>query len=102
TMWGRWTFRDLTPFSRIVLVTSFVDENEQPIAPPMVKDFPVEMLSTTTFEERGGKTLVTLRSRAMYASPAQRQTFAGFFQSMEQGWGGTFDKLVTYLESEEA
>jgi len=102
TMWGRWTFRDLTPLSRIVLVTSFVDENEQPIAPPMAKDFPIEMLSTTTFEERDGKTLVTLRSRAMYASPVQQHTFAGFFQSMEQGWGGTFGQLIAYLEREQA
>lgn len=99
-MWGRWSFRDLTPYSRIVMVSSFADEQGEPTTHPMAPDFPLETLSTTTFEEKNGKTLVTLRSRAMYAGQAQQQFFAQFFESMTKGWGGTFGQLEAYLAEE--
>lgn len=101
TMWGLWQFRDLTPYSRIVMVAGFADEDAQPATHPMAPEFPREMLSTTTFEEKDGKTLVTLRSRAMYAGKPQQEVFGRFFDSMTNGWGGTFNALERYLAEEQ-
>ena len=98
-MWGRWAFRDLTPPERIVLVMSFVDEQENAIPHPFAPDAPVERLSTVTFEERGGKTVMTLRTQAMYASEKSNVAFRHFFAGFEKGWIGTFAQLDAYLAS---
>jgi len=98
-MWGRWTFRDLTPPERIVLVLSFVDEKENAIPHPFAPDLPVNLLSTISFEEKGGKTLMTLRSQGMHATDKGRIAFHNLFASMEKGWGGTLDQLGAYLAS---
>lgn len=99
TMWGRWTFRDLTPPERIVLVLSFVDEQENAIPHPFAPILPVEMLSTTTFEERDGKTLMTLRTQGMHATDEGKAAFRNLFAGMEKGWTGTLDQLDAYLAS---
>jgi len=98
TMWARWTFRQLTPPERIVLVLSFVDEEENAIPHPFVPTLPVEMLSTTTFEEKGNQTLVTVRTHALHATEEGKITFHKLFAGMEKGWGGTLDQLETYLK----
>lgn len=97
-MWGRWTFRQLTPPERIVLVFSFVDEQENAIPHPFVPNLSVEMLSTTTFEEKNGQTLMTLRSRALHATEEGKMAFHKLFAGMEKGWGGTLDQLDAYLK----
>jgi uncharacterized protein YndB with AHSA1/START domain len=96
-IWGRWTFRDLTPPERIVLVMSFVDEQENAIPQPFIPDLPVEFLSTITFEERGGKTLMTLRRQTMHASDKGKVAYRNLFAGMEKGWTGTLDQLDAYL-----
>lgn len=95
-VWGRWTFRELTPPERIVLVMSFVDEQENAIPFPF-PDLPVEFLSTLTFEDRGGKTLMTLRRQTMYASDEGKAAYRNIFAGMERAWDGTLDQLDAYL-----
>ncbi len=97
TVWVRWSIRDLTPPERIVVVVSFVDEQENAV--PLVPDLPIERLSTVTFEEYDGKTRMMLRSQAMHASDKGRIAFRDHCANMEQGWVGTFDQLDAYLAS---
>jgi uncharacterized protein YndB with AHSA1/START domain len=50
-----------------------------------------------TLSEQGGKTTLTLRGAPINATEEERKTFAGMFDSMRQGFGGTFDQLDDYL-----
>ena len=96
-MWGKWTFREIVAPKKLVLVSSFSDAQGGLTPAPMIDNWPLETLSTTTFEEQEGKTIITLRWAPLNATEVQRQTFARMHDSMRQGWGGTFEQLAGYL-----
>lgn len=96
-MWGRAVYREIVPPERIVWINSFSDENGEITPVPMAPDWPKEMLTTATFEEYDGKTLVTLVWTPHNASATEQKTFDDNHSSMTQGWTGSFDRLAVYL-----
>jgi uncharacterized protein YndB with AHSA1/START domain len=50
-----------------------------------------------TFDERGGKTTVTIEWIPINASAAELKTFDEGRTSMKQGWTGTLDQLTDFL-----
>jgi uncharacterized protein YndB with AHSA1/START domain len=64
----------------------------------MALDWPLQMITTFTFEDLGGgKTRFTTTSMALDATEAERATFDKNHDSMKQGWTGTLDQLEAYL-----
>jgi uncharacterized protein YndB with AHSA1/START domain len=56
-MWGKFTYREIVPPSKIVFISSFSDENGGVTRHPMAPTWPLQLLSTFTFEEvESGKT----------------------------------------------
>ncbi len=97
-MWGRFVYREIVRPERIVFVSSFSDENGGVTRHPMALDWPLQMITTFTFEELGGgKTRFTTTSMALDATEAERATFDKNHDSMKQGWTGTLDQLEAYL-----
>jgi uncharacterized protein YndB with AHSA1/START domain len=96
-MWGKWVFRDIVPPQRIVLVSSFSDEKGGLTTHPLSPTWPKQMLSTTTFAEHDGKTVLTIRWEPLDATEEERKTFDAGRGGMTQGWGGTFEQLEAYL-----
>ncbi|MEO6596291.1 MAG: SRPBCC family protein [Planctomycetota bacterium] len=99
-MWGKWVFREIVPPERLVFVVSFSDAAKGTCRAPFDGDWPLEMLSTVTFDEHAGKgkgTVITLRWSAHQATAAEQRTFDEGHASMQQGWTGTFDQLAEYL-----
>lgn len=99
-MYGRFIYREITAPERLVFVSSFSDEKGGiTSAPfPQIKDtWPLEILNTVTLAETGGKTTLTLRGAPVHAKEEERKTFEGMFDSMQKGFGGTFDQLDAYL-----
>lgn len=97
TMWGKWTFREIVPPERLVTVVSFSDEQGGVTRHPLVQNWPLETLSTTTFAESGGKTTITLRWSAFNATEEERKIFDASHDGMRMGWTGTMDQLDAYL-----
>ena len=96
-MWGLWTFREIVRPERLVVVTQFSDAQGGLARSPFPGPWPLRTLSTTTFDEDGGGTLVTLRSQALDATEEEERAFAAMHASMSQGWSGTFEQLEDYL-----
>ena len=97
-MWGKFVYREITAPERLVLVNSFSDEAGGITRHPMSPTWPLELLTTFTFEEEpGGKTKLTIRWSPINAAEAEQQTFDAGHDSMRQGWGGTLDQLGAYL-----
>jgi uncharacterized protein YndB with AHSA1/START domain len=96
-MWGKFVYREIVAPERIVLVNSFSDEAGGITRHPMSATWPLEMLSTTTFTEQGGRTTLTLECAPLNATEAERKTFDGAHEGMKGGWTGTFDQLAAYL-----
>ena len=66
---------------------------------PFARDWPLEVLNTSTFTEQGRKTTLTLRSMPHGATQAERKAFEAGHKGMQAGFGGTFDQLSEYLAS---
>jgi uncharacterized protein YndB with AHSA1/START domain len=97
-MWGKFVYREVTPPSKLVFINSFSDEKRGLTRHPMSPTWPLEMLSTFTFEEvAGGKTKFTLCWSPHNATEEERKTFNAGHASMTQGWGGTLEQLEAYL-----
>jgi len=97
-MWGKWVYRDVLAPQRLIFVSSFSDRNGGVTRHPMAPDWPLEMLSTITFEAASDrKTTVTVKWAAINASAAERKTFKDNFESLNGGWSGTFQQLESYL-----
>ena len=54
-MWGRKLYREITPPERIVFINSFSDEAGGLTRHPLAPQWPLQMLSTFTFEEAAGR-----------------------------------------------
>jgi len=96
-MWGKFVFREIVKPERLVFVNSFSDEKGGLTRHPGSVLWPMEMLSTITFTEQAGKTTVTVRWAPLNATQEERKTFEAGFDSMQKGWGGTFEQLGEYL-----
>src|SRR5712692_9956497 len=55
-MWGKFVFREIVVPERMVFINSFSDEAGGITRHPIHMAWPLEMLSTFTFEDVGGKT----------------------------------------------
>jgi uncharacterized protein YndB with AHSA1/START domain len=91
-IWGTGFYREIVPYERIVATDSFADEKGN-IVPAthygMSADFPKELLVTVTFEERQGKTKLTLRHDGIPPGEDIKNT--------QEGWNQSFDKLGDLL-----
>jgi uncharacterized protein YndB with AHSA1/START domain len=97
-MWGLFRYREIVAPERMVFVNSFSDEKGGVARHHGHQQWPLEMLTTFTFEKLSdGKTRLTTRSQALNATAEERKTFAGNHDSMRQGWTGTLDQLAAYL-----
>jgi uncharacterized protein YndB with AHSA1/START domain len=97
-MWGRALYREVVPPAKIVWINSFSDKDGGITPHPFTKDpWPLQLLTTVTFAEQGGKTLVTVNWVPFDATDAERATFDAGRESMKMGWGGTFDRLGEHI-----
>lgn len=96
-MWGKFVYREVAAPERLVFVTSFADEAGNTIRAPFSADWALEVLSTLTLAEYEGRTTLTMHGVPINATDAERQTFAAFEDSMQEGWKSTLDQLADYL-----
>ena len=97
-MWGLFKYREIVPQQKLVFVNSFSDEKGGLTRHPLQKEWPLELLSTFSFEDVGSeRTKVTIVWEPINASEAERHAFDINRESMTQGWTGTFDRLAHYL-----
>jgi uncharacterized protein YndB with AHSA1/START domain len=100
-VWGRWIFRAIEPPKKLVFVSSFSDPDAGLAPPPFPGDWPRELLSTITFIEFEGKTTVSVEWSPLNATEAEAEFFESMHESMNQGWGGTLDRLTGYVKKVE-
>lgn len=89
--WSTGVYRDIAPVEKIVFTDSFADSEGNVVAASyygMKEYWPLEMAVTVTFEEDGGKTIMTLRHEGV---PRRMK------DECEAGWNGSFDKLERIL-----
>ena len=98
-MWGKWIFQEVVAPERLVWIHSFSDERGGLTHHPMSPTWPLELLTTTTFEAVGNKTKVTLKWLPINASEVEINTFKAGRAGATVGWTGSFDQLDEYLKT---
>jgi uncharacterized protein YndB with AHSA1/START domain len=96
-MWGKWVIREIAEPNRLVFVNSFSDEAGGITRHPMNAHWPLEMLSTITFEEQQGKTRLKIEWLPLNATESECGAFDEGRESMNNGWGSSLDRLSEYL-----
>ena len=98
-MWGKFAYREVLEPTSLVYVNSFSNAEGGLTRHPLSDTWPLELLTTLTFEEADGKTTMTLAWQPLPSTPENEcQTFDGARSSMEGGWGGTLKQLEAYLD----
>ncbi len=90
--WSTGEYKEIAEPERIVCTDAFADEqgNQVPASHyGMPGEWPEEMLLTITFEEREGKTHLTLRHEGTPAGEMSEMT--------EAGWGESLDKMAAHI-----
>ncbi|MEZ5941886.1 MAG: SRPBCC family protein [Planctomycetaceae bacterium] len=101
-MWGRWVFQTIDRPHKLEFLSSFSNANGEITPAPFegLDDFPLETWTTVTLVEHAGKshgTLVTIEAKPFNGTKAQRDFFAAFHGSLQQGWTGTIKQLAEFL-----
>jgi uncharacterized protein YndB with AHSA1/START domain len=102
TLWGKFVYREVVAPERLVFINFFSDEKGGVTRHPMAPTWPLELLSTFTFDDLGPKrSRFTVRWTPHKATEEEREVFNSDAMrvSMTQGWGGTMDQLESYLAS---
>jgi uncharacterized protein YndB with AHSA1/START domain len=98
-MWGKWVYREIVAPERLVVVSSFTDDKGNLARHPFSPNWPLELLTVSTFTEHQGRTTLVVRMVPINATESERETFHDGFDFMEEGFAGTFEKLEKYLAS---
>jgi uncharacterized protein YndB with AHSA1/START domain len=97
-MWAKFVYRDIAAPERLVWVHSFSDAAGGLTRHPLSPNWPLQLLTTVTFEDLGGgKTKVTLRWSPLDATAEEQATFDAAREGARAGWSGSFERLDAYL-----
>ena len=97
-MWAKFVYRAIEAPKRLVWVHSFSDQAGGLTRHPLSPTWPLELLTTVTFEDVGnGQTKVTLHWTPLNATPEEQKTFEAARDGATIGWNGSFDRLDSYL-----
>ncbi|AXV41004.1 MAG: ATPase [Methanobacterium sp. BAmetb5] len=91
-IWSTGVYKDIVPMERIVSTDSFADADGNVVPAShygMNGDWPLELMVTVIFQEKNGKTHLTLQHTGFPDN--QNKTLA------EAGWNESLDKLAEYL-----
>jgi len=99
TMWGRFNYREIAAPESIVWLNSFSNERCGIARAPFSDVCPLEIENSVVFAEQGETTLVRLHAEPFGESEEERKFFDQLCssRSLEQGYGGTREKLATHL-----
>lgn len=98
--WGKKVYKEIVNQAKIVYTNSFSDEKGGIARHPFNEKWPLVMLTTVTFAERIGETMVRVEWTPIEPTEEERETFEGGHESMNQGWSGTFEKLANLLKEQ--
>ena len=96
--YGLFVYREVQPFTRLVFVNSFSDAEGGIISHPMAPDWPLEVLNELVLSETDGITTLTLKGGPINAPEAALTMFRSNLENVQQGFAGTFEQLVAYLD----
>ncbi|MBI2385881.1 MAG: SRPBCC domain-containing protein [Elusimicrobia bacterium] len=97
-MWGLATYQEIEKPAKLVYLQRFSDKDRGLGVHPLAPTWPKKLLTTVLFQDFGPKTLISLYWAPIEASAVELKTFSDGMSGMNQGWGGSFDRLDAFLK----
>jgi len=97
-MWALFRYGKINSPDLIEFISSFSDEAGNICKAPFPIDLPLEIFYELKLSEKNGVTTITLHGYPLNASAEQETNYYAIIPNMEEGFGGTFDKLDQHLE----
>ena len=97
-MWGRFNYREIVAPEHLVWLNSFANERCGIARAPFSEACPLEIQNAVTFSEQGGETTIALRAEPFGEVDVERRYFIDLRPSLEDGYGGTFERLAAHLQ----
>lgn len=98
TMYGIFRYLQMKEPDMIEWVNSFSNQDAEICPAPFDIKFPNEILNHLTLEEENGVTTLHLTGHPVNATDEEIKSYISLFESMEKGFGGTFNQLEDYLD----
>ena len=98
-MWGRFDYLEIEPLKRIVYTTGFSNAAGEIVRAPFAPNFPLKLLNEIRFSESAGRTTLDMTGTPFEAPQGEVAFFRSMFPSMQQGFAGTFQQLIDYLQT---
>jgi uncharacterized protein YndB with AHSA1/START domain len=95
--WGRWIILEIARPGRLVFLNSFSDEAGGITRHPGIPDWPLEILTTVTFDSQAAGMRLTVCWLPVNATETERNVFDASHHLMKDGWNGSLDRLVEHL-----
>lgn len=93
----RTEYREVDPPERLVMLQANADAQWEVAANPKMPDWPRTLLTTVTFEEIEGGTMMRLTWEPYEASEAEIACFAGALADLDKGWSAGMELLTELL-----
>ena len=97
--YARFLFGQIKPHDVLEFTNAFTDEQANVIPAPFDMELPLEIFYSLHFTESNGKTIIMLTAEPVNATKEQEEGFHSINESMQQGFGATFNALAAYLEN---
>ena len=101
-MWAKFVYREVNAPERLVWEHSFSDETGGLTRHPLSTTWPLELLTTVTFEESARQEEADANLVDDRSDSEEEKTFEAAHDSMQGGWAGTFERLADYLAGAKA
>lgn len=98
-LFGLFLYKKIDAPNSIEFTNGFADKNGAFARSAFLPVFPLEVYNTWTFTEKDGKTTLALSGRPYQATEEETKAFMDLRANMDQGFGGTFDQLESYLNT---
>lgn len=100
TMWGLFRYREIVPEEKILFTNSFSDDKGNIVRAGFSENWPLEVLNEQNLAAEGrNRTRLTLVGFPIHANEKEREMFKGMHESMQGGFGASFDQLDRYLKT---
>jgi uncharacterized protein YndB with AHSA1/START domain len=96
-LWGKKFFKDFIPPAKLSFTQVFSNEQGGIEPHPMIKNYPIEILTTVMLDEKNGKTILKLTWEPMNANIDEITRFLDETFELTQEWGGMIDQLEDVL-----
>ncbi len=96
-MWARFTYGQIAKPDLIEFINSFSDEHANICRAPFSPIWPLEIYNKITLTEANGITTLTISGYPINSTEEEDAMYYSITESMEKGFGATFDQLEKYL-----